>query len=119
MRPSSPARQVSWLADAVFTASAIVLQPVTGYLLLRITGTPLEEGWVAASLVLYGVAGLFWLPVVWMQIRMRNLAAAAAAAGTALPRTYHRLFRWWFAFGFPGFGSVLAILWLMIAQPAL
>ena len=107
------------LADAVFTASAIVLQPATGYLLLRLTGTPLKEGWVATSLVLYIVAGVFWLPVVWMQIRMRNLATAAAAAGTDLPAAYHRLFRWWFAFGFPGFGSVLAILWLMIAQPPL
>jgi uncharacterized membrane protein len=74
---------------------------------------------VVASLVLYGVAGLFWLPVVWMQERMRELAATAASTGEPLPLAYHRLFRLWFAFGFPGFGSVLLILWLMIAKPSL
>ncbi|WP_421726688.1 DUF2269 family protein [Bauldia sp.] len=106
-------------ADLLFTATAVVVQPVTGYLLARETGLPLTEGWMVVSFVLYGVAGAFWLPVVWMQARMRDLARAAAAEGTALPAAYHRLFRLWFAFGFPGFGSVLAIVWLMIAKPAL
>jgi uncharacterized membrane protein len=106
------------LADFLFTATAIVLQPITGYFLLRETGASLSESWVMASLILYAVAGLFWLPVVWMQIRMRDLAAAAASAGEPLPKAYHTLFRLWFAFGFPGFGSVLLIIWLMIAKPS-
>jgi uncharacterized membrane protein len=106
------------LADFVFTATAIIAQPVTGYLLVRETGLPLWEDWVVASLVLYVIAGLFWLPVVWMQIRMRDLAAAAAASGQALPQVYHQLFRLWLAFGFPGFGSVLMIVWLMVAKPS-
>lgn len=104
-------------ADYLFTLSAVVLQPVTGYLLTRELGIALTEFWVAASLGLYVLAGLFWLPVVWMQSRMRDLARVAAANGTALPPAYHKLFRLWFAFGFPGFGSVLAIVWLMIAKP--
>jgi uncharacterized membrane protein len=107
------------LADMIFTATAIIAQPVTGYLLMRETGVALSEGWVAVSLVLYAVAGLFWLPVVWMQMRMRDLASIAAADGTPLPASYHRLFRWWLAFGFPGFASVMAIVWLMIAKPGL
>lgn len=107
------------VADAVFTATAVTLQPVTGYLLARETGVPLTEGWLAHALALYVLAGLFWLPVVRIQARMRDLAHEAAVAGTPLPRAYHRLFRTWFAFGIPGFGSVLAILWLMIAKPAL
>jgi uncharacterized membrane protein len=107
------------VADFVFTAMAVVAQPVTGVLLLRETGLFLSEGWVVASLVLYGVAGLFWLPVVWMQTRMRDLAAAAASTGKPLPASYYRLFRLWLAFGFPGFGSVLLIIWLMIAKPSL
>ncbi len=106
------------LADMVFTATAVAAQPVTGYLLLMEMGLPPTEGWIVASLVLYGVAGAFWLPVLWMQRRMRDLAAAAAAAGTMLPPAYHRLFRLWFVFGIPGFGSVLAIVWLMIAKPS-
>lgn len=107
------------LADFVFTATAVIVQPITGYLLLRQTGLSLSEGWVLASLGLYVIAGLFWLPVVWMQMRMRDLSAAAASAGTPLPESYYRLFRLWFAFGFPGFGSVLLIVWLMIDKPLL
>lgn len=107
------------IADLVFTATAIVAQPVSGYLLLRETGGALAESWVAASLALYAIAGAFWLPVVWMQIRMRDLVRAAAAVAGPLPPAYHRLFRLWFAFGFPGFGAVMLILWLMLAKPVL
>jgi uncharacterized membrane protein len=107
------------VADFLFTATAIVVQPITGYFLLRELGLSLGEGWVVASLVLYVVAGAFWIPVVWMQMRMRDLAAAAAATGAPLPAAYQKLFRIWFAFGFPGFGSVLLIVWLMIAKPSL
>lgn len=105
------------LADFLFTATAVVVQPVTGWLLARETGLPLTEGWMVASLALYGVAGAFWLPVVWMQRRMRDLARAAHEKGAALPAEYQRLFRLWFLFGFPGFGSVIVIVWLMIAKP--
>ncbi|MBR9763069.1 MAG: DUF2269 domain-containing protein [Rhodobacteraceae bacterium] len=105
------------LADTLFTATAAVLQPVTGYLLAREVGWPLLQGWVALSLALYVFTGLFWLPVVWMQIRMRDLARQAAEEGTPLPAQYHRLFRWWFAFGFPAFAAVLGIVWLMLTKP--
>ncbi|WP_422374128.1 DUF2269 family protein [Roseibium sp.] len=107
------------LADTVFTATAAIAQPVTGYLLTREVGWPLLEGWVLVSLCLYVFVGLFWLPVVWIQIRMRRLALAAAEAGTALPDAYHRLYRIWFAFGFPAFFAVLAIIWLMLTKPDL
>jgi uncharacterized membrane protein len=105
------------IADYVFTATAVVAQPVTGLLLARVTGYSLGEGWILLSIGLYLLTGAFWLPVVWMQSRMRSLAAAAASAGAPLPPEYHRLFRWWFAFGFPAFTAVLAIFWLMIARP--
>lgn len=105
------------MADYLFTASAVVAQPITGYLLVLTTGVPLTEGWVVASLVLYGIAGAFWLPVVWMQSQMRDLARGAAASGTPLPKRYHRLFRLWVWCGFPGFGAVLLIIWLMVAKP--
>jgi uncharacterized membrane protein len=105
------------IADFVFTASAVVVQPVTGVLLAWLLGISLWEGWIAVSLLLYLVIGAFWLPVVWMQMRMRDLAHQAACAGKPLPPEYHRLFRTWFAFGFPAFAAVLAISWLMIAKP--
>jgi uncharacterized membrane protein len=106
------------LADFIFTATAVIAQPITGYLLIRETGTSIADGWVVASLTLYVLTGVFWLPVIWMQMRMRDLADQAASAGRDLPAAYHRMFRWWFAFGFPGFGSVMVIVWLMIAKPS-
>jgi uncharacterized membrane protein len=105
------------IADMLFTLSAVLLQPVTGGALMALTATSLSERWLVASLVLYAMAGLFWVPVVFMQIEMRNLARLAAAKGEALPPRYFMLFRRWFVFGFPGFGSVMLILWLMIAKP--
>jgi uncharacterized membrane protein len=107
------------IADFVFTATAVVVQPVTGVLLAVEIGFSLREGWIALSILLYLLVGALWIPVVFMQIRMRDLAGAAAERGGALPAEYHRLFRLWFAFGFPAFGAVLAIIWLMIAKPAL
>jgi uncharacterized membrane protein len=107
------------LADTIFTASAVVLQPVTGYLLMWQTGVTFAESWAAVSVALYLIAGIFWLPVIWIQTRLRDLAQAAVQASVPLPAAYHRLFRIWFLFGFPGFAAVLAILFLMIAKPVL
>lgn len=107
------------LADTVFTATAALFQPITGYFLAQEVGWPLLEGWVFVSLCLYVFVGAFWLPVVWIQIRMRRLALAAAEEGAGLPDAYHRLYRIWFACGFPAFFAVLAILWLMLTRPDL
>ena len=105
------------LADWLFTATAAVAQPITGYALTRMGGWPLTAPWVAWSLGLYVLVGALWLPVVAIQIRMRDLARAAAAAGEALPPAYRRLFRIWIACGAGAFPAVLAILWLMLTKP--
>jgi uncharacterized membrane protein len=105
------------IADMIFTLSAVVLQPISGGLLMTLTATSFTEHWLMISLVLYALAGLFWIPVVFMQIEMRNLARAAAEHHAPLPERYFELFRRWFLFGIPGFGSVMVILWLMIAKP--
>jgi uncharacterized membrane protein len=107
------------LADTIFTATAVILQPITGAWLAHEIGWSLGEGWIALSLVLYVVTGLFWLPVVYIQILLRNLARKAATDGTELPARYFRLYRIWFACGFPAFFSVLAIFWLMLTKPAI
>ena len=109
--------RIAVTADFVFTATAVVVQPVTGFALARFLGYPILDGWIAASLLLYAVTGAFWLPVVWMQIRMRDFAIAAACAGEPLPAAYRRLYRLWFACGFPAFAAVLGILWLMLTRP--
>ena len=107
------------VADALFTATAVVVQPITGALLMWQAGTLLSEPWLVGALVLYAIAGLFWIPVVFMQIEMRDLARRAVADHAPLPPRYFALYDRWFMFGFPGFGSVALILWLMIAKPAL
>lgn len=107
------------LADMLFTATAVIVQPITGALLAWRLGWSLTEGWVLTSLGLYIVAGVFWLPVVWIQVRIRRFAQASVDAGTALPVEYYRLFRIWLVCGFPAFAAVLAIIWLMIARPVI
>jgi uncharacterized membrane protein len=107
------------IADFLFTATAVVVQPITGVLLAWVVGYSLLEGWILLSIALYLLTGAFWLPVVWMQMRMRDLAAEAVREAKPLPAQCHRLFRLWFAFGFPAFGAVVAIFWLMIAKPQL
>ena len=107
------------LADLLFTMTAVILQPITGTLLAWNLGWSLTEGWIALSLVLYVLTGLFWLPVVWVQIRLRKYAQIAVDQGAAMPKQYDRLFRFWFACGVPAFLAVLIILWLMLARPAI
>ncbi|QBX36576.1 DUF2269 domain-containing protein [Brevundimonas sp. S30B] len=105
------------VADTLFSATAVVLQPLTGLWLAQMAGYGLLEPWIVASLALYVVTGVFWLPVVWIQLRLRDLARQSVETGEALPAAYHRLWRIWFACGFPAFAAVLAILWLMVARP--
>jgi uncharacterized membrane protein len=105
------------VADALFTATAVVAQPITGILLAQAIGWPLSQGWIVLSLLLYVFTGLFWLPVVWIQLRIRDLARQAVREGKPLPEEEIRLFRIWFVCGFPAFAAVLAILWLMVAKP--
>lgn len=105
------------VADWLFTATAAVAQPVTGYFLAVEIGWPIGTPWLALSLALYVFTGLCWLPVVWIQHRLRDQARAAAAAGGPLPPAYFRLFRIWVALGFPAFFAVLTILWLMLSRP--
>ena len=105
------------IADTIFTLSAIIAQPITGMELMIVQSISIREHWLLAALALYVLAGLFWIPVVFMQVEMRDLARVAGEKGTPLPPQYFSLFRRWFIFGIPGFGSVMAILWLMIAKP--
>jgi uncharacterized membrane protein len=105
------------LADAIFTATAVVLQPLTGWGLMAMTGVAITAFWIRATLVLYIFVGLCWLPVVWIQLKMRDIAAEAARKGKALPARYHSYFRVWFWLGWPAFIGVIAIFALMLWKP--
>lgn len=107
------------VADFVFTATAVVVQPLTGLWLVHLLGYGLTEPWLLAAYGLYGFTGLCWLPVVWIQWRMARLADAAAARGEGLPPAYDRLYWTWFALGWPAFAAVIGIYVLMLFKPAL
>jgi uncharacterized membrane protein len=105
------------IADMVFTATAVVAQPITGISLAYVAGHSLTDFWIVVSVALYVFVGLCWLPVLWLQKRMRDLAVTAQQAGSALPADYDRYFRTWFLLGWPAFAAMIAIFWLMITRP--
>ncbi len=107
------------VADAVFIANAAIVQPVSGVQLALTIGYSLWESWIVASFALYFLVAACWLPVLWLQVQMRNMARGAAEEGTALPERYHRLFRIWFVLGWPAFISMIVIFALMIFKPRL
>jgi uncharacterized membrane protein len=102
------------LADWIFTTPTVIFQPLSGLWMLSLLNLPLSTPWVAVSLGLYALAGACWLPVVWLQIRMRNISAQAATLGTPLPQIYWRMARWWFRLGVPAFVSMVLVVALMV-----
>lgn len=106
------------IADWIFTTPTIVIQPLTGFYLVHLAGFPMSSAWIFWSIGLYLLAGAAWLPVVWMQIRMRDLAATAAAASLPLPPTYWRYLRAWVALGVVAFTALVVVFYLMVTKPA-
>lgn len=82
--------------------------------LLRLPyGTP----WIAWTVALFVLAGACWLPVVWMQIRMRDMASAAAAVDAPLPPRYWRYLVIWAALGVVAFAALVVVFYLMVRKP--
>ena len=104
-------------ADWLFTTPAGVIQPATGLWLVLITGHDLTAPWLVLTYAAYALAFACWAPVVHLQIRIRDLAGQAAAEGRALPLRARRLYHIWFALGWPAFGALVGVFWLMIAKP--
>jgi uncharacterized membrane protein len=104
------------LADWVFTTPAIIVQPLSGYALMEMAGYPMHAPWIVWSIALYLLAGACWLPVVWIQIRMRDLARAADDASLPLPPAYWTYARTWFWLGVPAFAALVAVYWLMVSK---
>jgi len=107
------------LADWLFTTPAGLAQPATGLWLVWLTGYDLTEGWLLATYALYLLAFICWAPVVHLQIRIRDLARAAAQNGQELPQAARRAYAIWFALGWPAFAALMLVFWLMIAKPDL
>lgn len=105
------------IADWVFTATTAIIQPATGFYMIHLAGYPLHSTWIMWSIALYVLAGACWLPVVWIQMRLRDLAAEAVRTNSELPPQYWRLFKTWVALGVPAFIAFVVIFWLMVAKP--
>jgi uncharacterized membrane protein len=104
------------IADAGFTAPAVVLQFASGVVLMRMNGWPFDSPWALASIGLFMVVGLLWLPVIVLQVLMSR-AASRAPSIAALSPAFHRSFVLWFVLGVPAFLLMVAIFYLMVAKP--
>jgi uncharacterized membrane protein len=106
------------MADWIFTTPAGVIQPLSGLWLIHLTGFSLTAPWLVVAYALYGLAFLCWAPVVHLQLRIRDLCRAARPDGPVPPAAI-RLYRIWFALGWPAFSALVAIFWLMVSKPDL
>jgi uncharacterized membrane protein len=107
------------VADWLFTATTVIFQPLSGLMMMWIAGIPLTATWIWLSFALYFIAGACWLPVVWIQLQMRNMAREAAWTGAPmLPVRYWRYERVWVLLGIPAFTALVIVFWLMVAKPA-
>lgn len=122
---SEDVRVIAWadrevvFADWIFTIPAGVIMPVTGLWLAKLYGMPWTTPWLLWAIGGYAVAGIFWLPAAWLQIRMRQLSTAAAAAGTPLPPEWRRAQRMWALLGVPSFGATVVTVWVMVTKQPL
>lgn len=118
LRAIAQTNKIVVIADWLFTTPTIIIQPLSGIWLANIMGYPLTEPWLLATYILYAIAGGCWLPVVWLQIRMRDVAQHTLQQQLALDKTYRRYARIWFWLGMPAFASMVTIFYLMVSKPA-
>lgn len=105
------------LADYLFTFPAVIIQPLSGIALIHIAGFDWSAYWLMATYGVYIVAGLCWLPVVWIQIQLKKMCIEASVNGTELTGRYHKLFKIWFLLGWPAFLGLVFVFYLMVAKP--
>jgi uncharacterized membrane protein len=104
-------------ADWWFTTPSVIIQPLSGFWMMHLAGYPITSPWLMWSLALYALAGICWLPVVWLQLKMRDMAQIAAASDGSLPERFWRFEKFWTALGFPAFGGLVVVYWLMVHKP--
>jgi uncharacterized membrane protein len=105
------------IADYIFTTPAVIIQLVTGLWLMNILGYDFSDKWLFWGLILYLFVGICWLPVVWMQIKMRDMAKKSLDENKKLPNNYWRMDMWWIILGSLAFPAVIVIFYLMVAKP--
>lgn len=106
-------------ADWWFTTPTVIFQPISGFWMVYLSGYPLKSYWILGGLLMYVVAGVCWLPVVWLQIKMERMLQDSVAQAKPLPRQYWIYAQRWELLGIPAFVAMLAIFYLMVAKPVL
>lgn len=104
------------LADWIFTAPAVLLQFVTGVLLMMKLGYSFTSTWFFLVISLFIFIGICWVPVILIQYKLKKLADASLITG-ALDPSFKKMMRLWTALGVPAFASILLIFWLMVFKP--
>jgi uncharacterized membrane protein len=104
-------------ADWIFTSTSGIIQPVTGFWMIYLAGYSLKSFWIWGAIVGYLIAAMCWFPVVYLQIKIRDIAAKSLQDKAALPPRYFRYFRYWFCLGWPAFISLIIIFYLMTFKP--
>ena len=107
------------LADWWFTTPTVIIQPLTGVLLAQQLSASFGEDWLWWTLILYLMTGLCWLPVLVLQIRMRDIAVESLAAQQPLPSLYQHYAKIWLWLGVPAFFGMIGITTLMVFHNAL
>jgi uncharacterized membrane protein len=104
-------------ADFLFTLPSVIVQPLSGAWLMWQGGFLWDDYWLVVTYGLYLLAALCWVPVVFIQIRMKAMLEAHARGEAIDEAAYDRLFRRWYALGWPAFGGLVVIFWLMVTKP--
>ena len=95
-----------------------IIQPLSGAHLILKGGFSWNASWLLWVYAFYLFTGLCWVPVVFIQLRLRDLLQARENGSPFSELEFNRLFRLWLILGWPAFLSVIAIFWLMVAKPA-
>lgn len=107
------------LADWWFTTPTVIIQPVTGILMAEQLAMSLTDEWMIQTMVLYLLTGLCWLPVIYLQIRMSDIANKSLMEKKPLPNQYHYYSKIWMWLGVPAFFAMLSITTLMVFHSSL
>ena len=103
-------------ADFILTLPSVIVQPISGAWLIWQGGFRWDEKWLVASYGIYLLAGACWVPVVLIQMRMKRMIESRLRGEAFDEASYNRLFRTWFALGWPAFGGLIIVFWLMVAK---
>ena len=104
------------LADWIFTAPAVIAQFVSGILLMIRLGYSFTSMWFYFVITLFLLIGICWVPVIFIQYRLKTLAESSLDSGVIDPN-FNKMMRLWTALGVPAFISILIIFWLMVFKP--